>query len=733
MSRPSMPPELNSQDILLQSLETPVVVLDAFGKILWGNTEGKRHIKTLKDKIEALHLRTYKKTAFLFDDFLQPLCSTSLEVGHERVRFSPLSKNETLVEWLPLTWHEELQVLREVGEAVNSSLILEDMFEALGDVLHRYIPYREATIVILDDSQNGIKILVRMQEDGTLEISGENNAFAGNDALIHRLLNDPQPAFYHPNELPDSAAFLPETASALVIPLISKGLVIGLVAMASGTENLFQPYHQTLLSEIVEPVAVAVENAKLYWQTQAQAGREFLINQLTRAIRQSLDINAILSTAVQELGKVMGISRCYIHYFPDKPAEDAPQVFEYVLPGINLISDDQLFALSFEKKVFSQRQKALQGKEKSDISEDDWQRVYNPFVLNDIRDCPSFLEAESFLSIHSVRSLAVFPILIREKMVGTITLHQCDAFRVWVMEDIELLKAIAEHLGVALHQAKLFLELEQQKTTLEKTLQELQQAQVHLIQSEKMAMLGQFVAGIAHEVNTPLGAMASNNETLQSCVKKLNEAEAKGEQADPKWLKTMESLLDINRLASSRIKDIVQNLRNFARLDESELKSVDLAENIDSTLLLLKNALLTQGITVEKRIPEETPRIECFPGLLNQVFMNMLVNAMHAQEGVDKGSIVIESVFNPEEKQLRVSITDKGKGIPESDLARIFDPGFTTKGVGVGTGLGLALCFKIVEKHHGRIEVKSTVGQGTTMSVIIPVSQRKTLSADPLK
>ncbi len=715
------PPSLQ-QDSLLTFLETPITVFDASGQIILSNEAGQNLAKSLMAHINKIQ-NPEKKLCGLHD-FLKIPCPTFLEYANKRVRLSSLSVDNAsasssgtclLAEWLPTTWKEELQVLREAGEAVNSSLILEDMFEALGDVLHRYIPYREASIVILDDSQNGIKILVRMMADGNLEISGEKNTFAGNDALIDRLLKDPQPIFYEAEELPDSVVFLPETASALVVPLISKGLVIGLVAMASDIKELFQPYHQTLLSEVAQPVAVAVENAKLYWQTQAQAGREFLINQLTRAIRQSLDIDVILSTAVQELSKVMGISRCYIHYFPEIETIK-PQVFEYVLPGVPSIPQAEILETALEQRIFTARQNTL----KDQTPNKALQAIYNPFILNDIRDCPPFLEAESFLTGHEVRSLAVFPILIREKVVGTITLHQCDAFRVWLMEDIELLKAISEHLGVALHQAHLFLELEQQKTTLEKTLEELQQAQIHLIQSEKMAMLGQFVAGIAHEVNTPLGAMASNNETLQSCVKKLK---AEGPDADPKWLKTMDSLLNINRLASSRIKDIVQNLRNFSRLDESELKKVGLEENIDSTLLLLKNSLLTQGISVEKRIPEDTPKIQCFPGLLNQVFMNMLVNAMHAQEGLEKGFIMIESVFDPETQLLRVSISDQGKGIPEADLARIFDPGFTTKGVGVGTGLGLALCFKIVEKHHGRIEVKSTVGQGTTMSVIIPVVQ----------
>ncbi len=718
-------------DSLLTRFGTPVAVADRTGQLLLANAAGRVRFQQLPQALASL--ATLDGSPLTLAHFLDSLSPVSVEAGDQVIRLAPIRPDEfpdrlpeggILLEWHPISTGEELDILREVSEAVNSSLILEDIFESLGDVLHRYIPYREVSIVILDDSQNGIKILVRILEDGTLEITGENNAFAGYDAVVDTLLRNPVPVVYGNNDLPDSVVFLPETASAIVVPLINKGVVIGLIAMASGYGNLFQPYHQKLLRQVSDQVAVAVENAKLYWQTQAQAGREFLINQLTKAIRQTLDIEEILGTAAQELGKVTGVSRCFIQYFPE---EGGLQIYDYILPGVAPVPLDELTTLGLERRIYDTRLQSV-AERLSDESrrEEVLQEAFNPFVLNDIRDCPPFLSGELFFEQHRIRSLAVFPILIRDRMVGTITLHQCDAYRVWIVEDIELLKAIAEHLGVALHQAKLFMELEQQKNTLEQTLEELKQAQIYLIQSEKMAMLGQFVAGIAHEVNTPLGTITSNNDTMRSCVEKLK----KEGPGDSKWLKTIENLLGINRMASDRIQEIVRNLRNFARLDESELKTVNLEENIDSTLLLLKNNLQKARIRVEKDFPEDMPPVECFPGLLNQVFMNMLVNAMHAigeqsAGGKTGGLIRIEVSGVADTGVISVTIRDNGKGIAEKHLARIFDPGFTTKGVGVGTGLGLALCFKIVEKHQGRIDVESRVGEGTAMKVTIPVSQRK--------
>lgn len=616
------------------------------------------------------------------------------------VRLTPMVDGSGLVQGAVLEWrqeaHEEkLHILQEVSRAVNSSLILEDIFEALGDVLRRYIAYREAVIVILDDSQNGIKTLVRIDRDGALDISGENNMFAGYDPVVDRILKQPKSYLYDRDTLPESVVLDQEAAAGIVVPLINKGMVIGLIAMTTDTEGGLYHYQEALLSEVSSQLAVAVENAKFYWQTQAQASRAFLINQLTTAIRQSLEIDAILSTAAGELGRVMGVSRCFIRYFGEEDKR-----YAYSIPGTPAmaVTDE-----AFEQKVFDLRR----------------DQPYNPFVLNDVRDCPPTVADGNYFGRNGIKSLAVLPILVREKLVGAVTLHQCNAYRAWVSEDIELLRAIAEHLGVALNQAELFMTLDRQKQELEQTLAELQQAQLYLIQSEKMAVLGQFVAGIAHEVNTPLGTIISNNNTLQSCLKRLGENT--GEPERP-LLETANELLELNRLASGRIREIVKNLRNFARLDESERKTVNIHEGINSTLLVMQSAI-PKNMIIEKRYNESIPLLKCYPGLLNQVFMNIIVNAVHAMDGMATGTITIETGHDAGNDRVWVAIADTGKGIGKEYMARIFDPGFTTKGVGVGTGLGLALCYRIVEKHGGQIRVESRTGKddhGTRFTVEIP-------------
>jgi signal transduction histidine kinase len=648
--------------------------------------------------------------------------------------------------------HEQLRFFQAVSQAVNSSLILEDIFEALGEVLYEFIPYEEAVIVILDESQNGIKTLVRISSDGSLELSGEHHAFAGYEPLVDRVLRDARPYRLNREESQSGLFTIPPSA-ALLVPLINKGVVIGLLALSANendTENAaFSTKQELLLSEVSHQLAVAVENARLYWQTQSQAGREFLINQLTRSVRQSLEIDVILGTAVRELGKVLGVSRCFICYFPSalkttfadqvtlkeitsqesnylnspeqsqsslsKEEAVKTKVFAYQLPSIPALSIQQPEDLA-EYNIFEKRQ----------------QNRYNPFILNDTRDCPEAWMSQETLARCQLKSLAVIPILLQETLVGIISLHQCDAYRSWVAEDITLLSAMAEHLGVALQQATLFETLDQRTHDLENTLEELQQAQLYLIQSEKMAVLGQFVAGIAHEVNTPLGTMMSNNNTLATCFQQLKEnALVSPSENEQRVIQGMDRLFSLNTLAGSRIQEIVRNLRNFARLDESELKTVNLHEGIDSTLLLLESSI-DRRIQIIREYDPNFPPLQCFPGLLNQVFMNLVVNAGHAiverlestdpsmQSDPKSMSITIHSEWVADSQTALIRIQDTGKGIAPENLKKVFDPGFTTKGVGVGTGLGLALCYRIIEKHGGRITVDSELGKGAYFTVHLP-------------
>jgi two-component system NtrC family sensor kinase len=258
---------------------------------------------------------------------------------------------------------------------------------------------------------------------------------------------------------------------------------------------------------------------------------------------------------------------------------------------------------------------------------------------------------------------------------------------------------------------------------LERKNRELRDTQASLVQTEKMAALGKLVAGIAHEINTPVGSIASMHDSLVRAIAKLEQcvhAHPPPEGPDRAKVDRMLSVIaDANRVihtGTDRVTAIVRRLRSFARLDEAELKRADIHEGIDDTLSLLHHEL-RHDVQVVRRYGQ-VPAVPHFVGRLNQVFLNLLVNARQAISG--RGTITITTEL--EGNAVRVCIHDTGCGIPAEHLGQIFDPGFTTKGVGVGTGLGLSICYQIVEAHHGTITVESEVDRGTSFTVRFPAN-----------
>ena len=269
--------------------------------------------------------------------------------------------------------------------------------------------------------------------------------------------------------------------------------------------------------------------------------------------------------------------------------------------------------------------------------------------------------------------------------------------------------------------------LQESNVSLSDANRDLREAQARLVQSAKMASLGNLVAGVAHEINTPIGAANSAADVSSRCIDRIEEVLGSAEvpeviRENSRFQKALELLKENNQIvvtAGERITRIVRTLRSFARLDESDLQEADVHEGLDSTLTLLHHQL-GDRISLVKEYGE-IPSIRCYPNELNQVFMNLLVNAVQAIEG--QGTIRVET--SADEACVCVKISDTGAGIPPDDMDKVFDPGFTTKGVGVGTGLGLSISYNIVQKHRGDIEVESEAGEGSTFTVRIPVAHNE--------
>jgi len=280
--------------------------------------------------------------------------------------------------------------------------------------------------------------------------------------------------------------------------------------------------------------------------------------------------------------------------------------------------------------------------------------------------------------------------------------------------------------------------LRQQTETLEQALQELQQAQLHLIQTEKMAALGQMVAGIAHEVNNPINFIAGNIQYIEKYSEDLlrllalyqsehperdSLIQAEIDKIDLRFLiEDLPRVLASMTLGTERIQILVDSLRRFSRLDESDIKTANLHEGLDGAILILKSRL-AQGISVQKEYGS-LPEIECRPAQLNQVFMGILNNAIDALlQNPDRSpkQITIKTQFLEPTQEIEIQIADNGPGVPEDIRQRIFDPFFTTKPVGQGTGLGLAISSQIIDLHHGRLEVISQPDAGAVFQILLPL------------
>ena len=409
---------------------------------------------------------------------------------------------------------------------------------------------------------------------------------------------------------------------------------------------------------------------KIKQKAQAQAIRIALINKVSNIIRGSMDLSVILSSALKELSVMFGTFKAYYASY-----NNGAFCVEEVFPKKHA---DLKTNFTFEEDT---AETILSG------------RISTQHSLKEYKEAPAFKQP--------VMRIAV-PVFHMQKLIGAIVLLSYQ--RRELSEELEILEAISSQLGNAIIRAELYNKTVQTVHQLQNTLKELKETQLHLINSEKMASLGQLVAGVAHEINTPIASIKSNNAILAKFLPKIKDEEISLILAD---------INEVDREAIQRISHMVTSLKKFVRLDEAELQEADINKELDLTLDLIRHETKNR-IEIEKHY-SDLPLIKCYPNMLNQVFTNVLINACQAIEG--HGKITISTSYTP--KTLTVSIKDTGKGIKKSEINKIFTAGYTTKGVGVGTGLGLAISAKIIEKHKGKIIVNSEIGHGTEFIITI--------------
>ena len=377
-------------------------------------------------------------------------------------------------------------------------------------------------------------------------------------------------------------------------------------------------------------------------------------------------------------------------------------------------------------------------------------RENTPLLLNgDASSDPRF-KCQRERQSNSVNTSAMcWPLKIEEGTIGgisvnravgaTISMNRIGDSAPFSEEELETGSALLGMVSLALSNIQLNIEQRQRLHELQQLNLQLADAQNYLLQADKMASVGQLAAGVAHEINNPIGYVYSNLGTLEKYIHDVFALLTLYEQAEAsisdvslrEILKTTRDRIDISFLREdmgslmneskegiTRVKQIVQNLKDFSHVNISdEWHFTDLHKGLESTLNIVNNEIKYKAEVIKEY--DELPEVECLSSQLNQVFMNLLVNAAHAIE--ERGTISIRT--GKQDNEVWVEICDTGRGINPEHLKKIFNPFFTTKPIGQGTGLGLSLSYGIVQKHHGRIAVQSDVGKGTTFRIWLPIRQ----------
>ncbi|MEG5176073.1 AAA family ATPase [Microcoleus sp. B3-D7] len=368
-------------------------------------------------------------------------------------------------------------------------------------------------------------------------------------------------------------------------------------------------------------------------------------------------------------------------------------------------------------------------------------RSLKPLVIVDAR-VSSQLASDRYIEQHQPISVLCIPILNQGQLIGVFYLENNLTVGAFTSARIEVLNLLASQAAISLENARLYQESQQAFT-------DLKQAQIKIVQSEKMSALGNLVAGVAHEINNPVGFLVGNIQPALYHIKDLfgllDLYEQKYSQLDPEIQEEIENIdleyirEDLPKLVGSmregvkRIRDISTSLRTFSRADTNYPVACNIHDGIDSTIMILKHRLKANETRPEIKVIREygnLPQVECYAGQLNQVFMNLLANAIDALDESNQGrlyaeivnEITIKTDLSLDKKQAIICIKDNGVGMSEAVQEKIFDELFTTKEVGKGTGLGLALARQIVvEKHGGAIEVNSLLGEATEFTILLPM------------
>ncbi len=568
--------------------------------------------------------------------------------------------------------------LLEVSETLLSEVEIEKLYDLTLEVVKRETGADVVSLMLLDEKVRELRVeaAVGLPEgiigSATTKI-GEGIAGWVMDEGQALLLTDGVSVETSVRE----AMHRDEVASAICVPLKIKGRTIGVLNASKTTpESPFSHPDLELLSILATQVAIAIENSRIHEATRGRTSQLAALNELGRLVTSTLDLDEVLRLAMQGINEIIKAEA-----------------------GSLLLLDETTNDLVFRMSLHGDVRQTAPLKLQIGQGIAGWVvKQGEPVLVRDVSGDPRYFREASEKFGLECRSILCVPIVIRDYVIGAIELIN-KLHGEFTDEDLELLSSMAATIGIALENARLYTELAEFTRELEKS-------QAQLVRAEKLAASGRIAASLAHEINNPLQA-------IHNCLHLVTRKPSLEESKRQDYLSMAQEEVD-------RLIDLVQRMLDFYRPSKESPGPVDIEASLDDVLSLAGKRIQHAGVQVHRHTKSRLPPVTGVSNLLKQVFLNITINAVEAMPG--GGELHIDTAWDDRRAEASVSFTDTGEGIPVSELAKIFDPFHTTKAR--GTGLGLSISHGIIERHGGRIDVRSEVGKGSTFTVRLPAKPK---------
>jgi signal transduction histidine kinase/YesN/AraC family two-component response regulator len=693
--------------------------------------------------------------------------STSAIAGEEGFRkiLSDQDENIRQLQKQVREVYHNVQLLGEIGQEITSTLDLEKILNAVYENVNRLMDASVFGIGIYNSDNKTIEYRLAIENGKRYQpytrdmeerdqfpvwcIENKREIFI-NDVYkeYSKYISQFKDKEFKP-ELEDGTK-VDDPVSLIYMPLMVKDKVIGLVTIQSFKRDAYTQFHLDSLRHIAIFVATALENAKAYTMIEEQKSEiqqknielEHKVTQRTEELRRQKDELEDTFTKLKlltEVGQEI-TSTLHLDTILNTIYENVNRLMDASVFGIGIFNADTEtidYRLAIENgKRYQPYTRTMEDKNQFPVWSIENRReifindVYKEYMryISVFKDKDEVGMLEDSSQASEPLSFIYIPLLFNNNPIGVLTVQ---SFRKYAYNQyhLDILRSLASYITTAIQNAGSY-------SRMTEAFEQLKSAQTKLVESEKMASLGVLTAGVAHEINNPVNfisggieSLKDNYDDIKGLLKLLSDYDP-AKPLEEQWEKIdecmrqcdlsnlvpeMDSIINSIRNGATRTAEIVKGLRNFSRLDESDMKKAGMEEGIDNTLVILNNRIKGR-ITVTKDYGN-VPAMMCYPGQLNQVFMNILYNAADAIDGT--GEIHIKT--REEDGKIKISIKDTGSGMPEHVRQHIFEPFFTTKPVGKGTGLGLSISYGIIEKHKGEIAVESQPGKGTEFIITLPL------------